>query len=88
MESGEKELGICDYTGRLRLWGWVNQAIKGFLDRRGGNKISNFDSSGVSGELPSTFAKLQNLQIVWASDTNLTGRIPDFIGTWSNLVSL
>ena len=32
MESGEKELGVCDYTGRLRLWGWVNQVIFGVVE--------------------------------------------------------
>ncbi|WRX28564.1 Leucine-rich repeat - like 10 [Theobroma cacao] len=46
---------------------------------------SYFDSSGVSGEIPSTFTNLQNLQTVWASDTELTGRIPDFTGNWSKL---
>ncbi|KAK8705865.1 hypothetical protein V6N13_049451 [Hibiscus sabdariffa] len=47
-----------------------------------------FDSSGVSGEIPSTFANLQNLERVWASDTQLTGRIPNFIGNWSRLIVL
>ncbi|TXG46293.1 hypothetical protein EZV62_028207 [Acer yangbiense] len=52
------------------------------------------DSSGVSGEIPSTLAKLQNMakcknsSTLWASDTELTGRIPDFIGNWSKLTSL
>ncbi|XP_074296052.1 putative LRR receptor-like serine/threonine-protein kinase At1g56130 isoform X5 [Silene latifolia] len=43
------------------------------------------DSSGVSGPIPSTFANLQNLQNLWASDTDLTGAIPKFIGGWSQL---
>ncbi|ONK65773.1 uncharacterized protein A4U43_C06F830 [Asparagus officinalis] len=46
------------------------------------------DSSGVSGELPSTLSKLANMQIMWASDNNFSGLIPDFIGSWTNLTSL
>ncbi|KAA8523441.1 hypothetical protein F0562_009864 [Nyssa sinensis] len=49
---------------------------------------SYFDSSGVSGGIPSTFAALENLQTVWASDTELTGSIPEFIGNWSRLTTL
>nr|POE60265.1 putative lrr receptor-like serine/threonine-protein kinase [Quercus suber] len=44
-------------------------------------------SSGISGVIPSTFANLRNLEIVWALDTELTGRI-DFIGNWSKLMNL
>ncbi|KAI8021155.1 Phosphatidate cytidylyltransferase 1 [Camellia lanceoleosa] len=47
-----------------------------------------FGSSGVSGAIPSTFAVLRNLQTVWASDNELTGSIPEFIGNWSKLKSL
>ncbi|KAG5532932.1 hypothetical protein RHGRI_027250 [Rhododendron griersonianum] len=49
---------------------------------------SFFQSSGVSGAIPSTFAALQNLQIVWGSDNELTGSIPEFIGNWSKLSNL
>ncbi|KAF3968643.1 hypothetical protein CMV_007489, partial [Castanea mollissima] len=45
-------------------------------------------SSGVSGAIPLTFANLKSLKTVWASDTELTGRIPDFIGNWSKLTTL
>ncbi|GLT70791.1 hypothetical protein SLA2020_428510 [Shorea laevis] len=51
-------------------------------------ETSYLSSSGVSGEIPSTFAKLQNLQTLWVIDTKLTGRIPDFIGNWSKLLVL
>ncbi|KAI8031479.1 putative LRR receptor-like serine/threonine-protein kinase [Camellia lanceoleosa] len=43
---------------------------------------SYFGSSGVSGATPSTFAVLRNLQTVWASDNELIGSIPEFIGNW------
>ncbi|KAJ0017470.1 hypothetical protein Pint_11482 [Pistacia integerrima] len=46
------------------------------------------DSSGVSGEIPSTFANLRNMQIMWAYDCSLSGKIPDFIGNWTKLTSL
>ncbi|GLT51832.1 hypothetical protein SLA2020_252130 [Shorea laevis] len=49
---------------------------------------SDIESSGVSGDIPSTFARLQNLVELWASDIALTGRIPDFIGKWSKLTLL
>ena len=46
-------------TNFIFFWGWGGGGgVFGFyLDRF-------FDSSGVSGELPSTFAKLQNLKMV------------------------
>ncbi|CAL5393083.1 unnamed protein product [Camellia sinensis] len=54
-----------------------------------------FGSFGVSGAIPSMFAALRNLQTVknfgdlkWASDNELTGSIPEFIGNWSKLKSL
>ncbi|GMP42267.1 hypothetical protein CsSME_00012124 [Camellia sinensis var. sinensis] len=50
--------------------------------------FSYFGSTGVSGAIPSTFAALRNLQTVWASDNELTGSIPEFIGNWSKLKSL
>ncbi|XP_058071737.1 probable LRR receptor-like serine/threonine-protein kinase At1g56140 [Magnolia sinica] len=43
------------------------------------------DSSGVSGPIPSTFANLVNLEKLWAFDNELTGTIPDFIGSWTKL---
>ncbi|KAF8408688.1 hypothetical protein HHK36_004751 [Tetracentron sinense] len=46
------------------------------------------DSFGVSGDIPSTFAKLQNMQILWASDNLFTGKIPDFISNWTKLTTL
>uniref|UniRef100_A0A7N2LK78 non-specific serine/threonine protein kinase n=1 Tax=Quercus lobata TaxID=97700 RepID=A0A7N2LK78_QUELO len=46
------------------------------------------DSCGFRGEIPSTFSNLKNLQFVWASDNELTGRIPEFIGNWSSLIFL
>ncbi|KAK7848791.1 putative lrr receptor-like serine/threonine-protein kinase [Quercus suber] len=49
---------------------------------------SYFDSSRVSGAIPSTFANLKSLVTVWASDTELIGRIPDFIRNWSKLITL
>ncbi|KAG5532901.1 hypothetical protein RHGRI_027240 [Rhododendron griersonianum] len=49
---------------------------------------SIFDSSGVSGAIPSTFVALQNLQVMYGSDNELTGSIPEFIGNWSKLSSL
>ncbi|KAF7140610.1 hypothetical protein RHSIM_Rhsim06G0236300 [Rhododendron simsii] len=49
---------------------------------------SYFDSSGVSGPIPPTYAALQNLQTVWGSDNELTGSIPEFIGNWSQLGDL
>ncbi|KAM3336750.1 hypothetical protein P3S68_032450 [Capsicum galapagoense] len=38
------------------------------------------NSAGVGGPIPLTFAKLQSLDTVWASDNAFTGRIRDFIG--------
>uniref|UniRef100_A0A2N9IM54 non-specific serine/threonine protein kinase n=1 Tax=Fagus sylvatica TaxID=28930 RepID=A0A2N9IM54_FAGSY len=54
---------------------------------------SNFEqiyinSCGLGGEIPSTFANLKSMQIMWASDSPFTGRIPDFIGNWTKLTSL
>ncbi|TXG71294.1 hypothetical protein EZV62_006229 [Acer yangbiense] len=49
---------------------------------------SYISSSGVTGEIPSSFANLRNLLTVRASDVELIGRIPDFIGNWSKLDSL
>ncbi|KAK0596094.1 hypothetical protein LWI29_012761 [Acer saccharum] len=49
---------------------------------------SYISSSGVTGEIPSSFANLRNLLTVRASDIELIGRIPDFIGNWSKLDSL
>ncbi|XP_057765276.1 probable LRR receptor-like serine/threonine-protein kinase At1g56130 isoform X2 [Salvia miltiorrhiza] len=46
------------------------------------------DSSGVSGAIPLSFAGLQNMKIMFASDVAFTGPIPDFIGSWSNLTVL
>ncbi|XP_048494248.1 probable LRR receptor-like serine/threonine-protein kinase At1g56140 [Beta vulgaris subsp. vulgaris] len=48
----------------------------------------SISSSGVSGEIPLTFANLRSLLRVRASDTDLTGVIPEFVGNWSLLQSL
>ncbi|GMP41858.1 hypothetical protein CsSME_00011807 [Camellia sinensis var. sinensis] len=96
--SGElpKELGkLTD----LRSLAFGTNNFSGALPLELGNltKLEQlyFVSSGVSGAIPSTFAALQNLQTVknfgdlrWASDTELTGSIPEFIGNWSKLKSL
>ncbi|XP_047267998.1 probable LRR receptor-like serine/threonine-protein kinase At1g56140 [Capsicum annuum] len=51
--------------------------------------LSYINSAGVSGLIPLTFAKLQSLDTVWASDNAFTGRIPGFIGNnWSNITAL
>ncbi|KAG5001070.1 hypothetical protein JHK87_022142 [Glycine soja] len=47
-----------------------------------------FGSNKFRGSLPSELGKLTNLEEIWASDTELTGKIPDFIGNWSKLQSL
>ncbi|KAJ0098897.1 hypothetical protein Patl1_21269 [Pistacia atlantica] len=52
------------------------------------NQILNIYSFGVSGEIPSSFANLKNLVLLRAFDIELTGRIPDFIGNWSNMKDL
>ncbi|KAG6642583.1 hypothetical protein CIPAW_09G150200 [Carya illinoinensis] len=46
------------------------------------------NSGGLGGEFPSTFAKLQNMEILWASDTPLSGKIPEFVGNWTKLKQL
>ncbi|KAL4554563.1 hypothetical protein LXL04_037157 [Taraxacum kok-saghyz] len=48
----------------------------------------SINSAGLGGEIPNTFANLVKMETVWASDNNFTGRIPDFIGNWSQLRSL
>ncbi|MCL7047052.1 hypothetical protein MKW94_013237, partial [Papaver nudicaule] len=45
------------------------------------------DSAGVGGDIPQTFANLVNMVTMWASDNAFTGKIPDFIGSWSKLTS-
>ncbi|KAI8013555.1 putative LRR receptor-like serine/threonine-protein kinase [Camellia lanceoleosa] len=96
--SGElaKELGkLTD----LRSLAFGTNNFSGTLPLELGNltKLEQlyFVSCGVSGAIPSTFAVLQNLQIVknfgdlsWALDNELTGSIPEFIGNWSKLKSL
>ncbi|KAL0328652.1 UNVERIFIED_CONTAM: putative LRR receptor-like serine/threonine-protein kinase [Sesamum calycinum] len=47
-----------------------------------------FDSAGVTGPIPPSFANLRSLEKVWGSDNDLTGPIPDFIGNWSNLIQI
>ncbi|RID74824.1 hypothetical protein BRARA_B01903 [Brassica rapa] len=46
------------------------------------------DSSGLSGEIPLSFANLVELQQAWMMDLEVTGRIPDFIGNWTKLTVL
>ncbi|OIS96931.1 PREDICTED: probable LRR receptor-like serine/threonine-protein kinase At1g56140 [Nicotiana attenuata] len=89
--SGElpKELGLLT---ELKSFGFGTNNFSGPLPSELGNltKMTQiyFDSAGVSGPIPWTFAKLQNLDTVWAADNDLTGRIPDFIGSWSKLTTL
>ncbi|ESQ46635.1 hypothetical protein EUTSA_v10000587mg, partial [Eutrema salsugineum] len=45
-------------------------------------------SSGLTGEIPSSFANLVELEEAWTNDVQLTGRIPEFIGKWTNLSAL
>ncbi|KAF4400371.1 hypothetical protein G4B88_018713 [Cannabis sativa] len=49
---------------------------------------SYIDSCGLSGEIPSTFAKLQNMRVLYATDSPFSGKIPEFIGSWKNLTEL
>ncbi|CAN6683922.1 unnamed protein product [Malus baccata var. baccata] len=49
---------------------------------------SYMESCGLGGEIPSTFAKLTNMQTLWASDNPFSGKIPDFIGNWTQLADL
>ncbi|KAL6329521.1 hypothetical protein AAG906_021529 [Vitis piasezkii] len=86
-------LGINALSGSfLGTWTLLGQTTSRFSAVEIGNLVKleqlYFDSSGVSGEIPSTFANLQSLTTVWASDNELTGNIPDFIGNWSNLTAL
>ncbi|XP_009608510.1 probable LRR receptor-like serine/threonine-protein kinase At1g56140 isoform X1 [Nicotiana tomentosiformis] len=89
--SGElpKELGLLT---ELKSFGFGTNNFSGPLPSELGNltKMTQiyFDSAGVSGPIPLTFAKLQNLDTVWAADNDLTGRIPDFMGSWSKLTTL
>ncbi|CAL8151057.1 unnamed protein product [Prunus armeniaca] len=45
-------------------------------------------SCGLGGKIPSTFAKLINMNILNASDNPFSGKIPSFIGNWRKLTSL
>ncbi|WZZ72970.1 hypothetical protein YC2023_084340 [Brassica napus] len=40
------------------------------------------------GGLPSTFANLVELEDLWIVDLDVTGRIPDFIGSWTKLLTM
>ncbi|GLT54427.1 hypothetical protein SLA2020_276260 [Shorea laevis] len=80
-----KELGELT---KLKSLSFSSNNFSGSLPSELGNLVNLEQISGVSGEIPSTFAKLRNLQTVWGSDTELTGRIPDFIGNWSMLLVL
>ncbi|KAJ0017469.1 hypothetical protein Pint_11487 [Pistacia integerrima] len=53
-----------------------------------GGLNSYIDNSGVSGEIPPTFANLRNLIKVWAYDCALTCKILEFIGNWNKLTAL
>ncbi|PQQ21377.1 hypothetical protein Pyn_17964 [Prunus yedoensis var. nudiflora] len=46
------------------------------------------DSCGLGGEISSTFAKLINMKILYASDNPFSGKIPSIIGNWRKLTSL
>ncbi|KAF3625248.1 hypothetical protein T459_19432 [Capsicum annuum] len=45
-------------------------------------------SVGVSAPIPLTFAKLRNMDMVWASDNDFIERILDFIHSWSSVTAL
>ncbi|PON40429.1 Serine/threonine protein kinase [Parasponia andersonii] len=66
--------------------------FSGPLPREIGNLLKleqiYIDSSGISGEFPSTFANLKNMQIMNTLDTPLSGKIPEFIGNWTKLTNL
>ncbi|PQQ21396.1 hypothetical protein Pyn_25771 [Prunus yedoensis var. nudiflora] len=49
---------------------------------------SYIDSCGLGGEISSTFAKLINMKILYASDNPFSGKIPSIIGNWRKLTSL
>ncbi|KAH6796378.1 hypothetical protein C2S51_037364 [Perilla frutescens var. frutescens] len=89
--SGElpKELGMLT---DLRSLAVSTNNFSGPLPSELGNctKLEQLwiDSSGVGGAIPLSFVKLQNMQIMFSSDVAFTGRIPDFIGSWSNLTVL
>ncbi|KAL3655833.1 hypothetical protein CASFOL_000229 [Castilleja foliolosa] len=47
------------------------------------------DSSGVSGEIPQELSNWnKTLKTLWASDTNFTGKIPEFLGSFTQLADL
>ncbi|XP_055823074.1 probable LRR receptor-like serine/threonine-protein kinase At1g56140 isoform X2 [Solanum dulcamara] len=86
--SGEipKELGLL--TELLSLSLGTNN-FSGPLPSELGNLTKLTQIAGVSGPIPLTFARLQNLEQVWTSDNAFTGRIPDFIGNnWRKLIVL
>uniref|UniRef100_A0A0A0KIP6 Uncharacterized protein n=1 Tax=Cucumis sativus TaxID=3659 RepID=A0A0A0KIP6_CUCSA len=60
------------------------------VSQKGQSELSSgyLDSSGVQGDIPTTFSNLTNLQTVLASDNKLTGEIPGFIGSWLKLRTL
>ncbi|KAL0330547.1 UNVERIFIED_CONTAM: putative LRR receptor-like serine/threonine-protein kinase [Sesamum radiatum] len=75
--------------------------LQGMLPPQLGNLTSlqqlYIDSSGVSGPIPQELSNLKSLQILyfsvlfsekltlWASDNHFSGKIPEFLGTFTNL---
>ncbi|KAG2689601.1 hypothetical protein I3760_09G146500 [Carya illinoinensis] len=84
-----KELGNLS---ELTLLSIGHNNFSGTLPPELGNLVKlkeiYINSGGLGGEFPSTFAKLQNMEILWASDTPLSGKIPEFVGNWTRLKQL
>ncbi|XP_041024665.1 probable LRR receptor-like serine/threonine-protein kinase At1g56130 isoform X2 [Juglans microcarpa x Juglans regia] len=84
-----KELGNLKELTSLSLG---HNNFSGTLPPELGNLVKlreiYLDSSGLGGEFPSTFAELQNMEILVASDTPLSGKIPEFVGNWTRLKRL
>ncbi|CAJ1978518.1 unnamed protein product [Sphenostylis stenocarpa] len=80
-----KELGHLTDLSSLSL---MENNFSGSLPPELGSLVKLEQLSGISGEIPMTFANLGNLRIVWATDIQLKGKIPDFIGNWSKLHTL
>ncbi|RVW62213.1 putative LRR receptor-like serine/threonine-protein kinase [Vitis vinifera] len=83
LSMGKESFGINDVG---------HNALSGTIPKELGNlkelQMFFIDSSGVGGEIPSTFLKLKNMREMFLSDTPLTGKIPDFIGNWTKLKRL
>ncbi|KAF8408675.1 hypothetical protein HHK36_004738 [Tetracentron sinense] len=93
LENGMSRDILQDIIEMAELrWAFGSNNFSGSLPPELGNLVKleqiYIDSARVSGEIPSTFAKLQNMQTLSASDNLFTGKIPDFIGNWTKLSTL